>query len=118
MRLYVNGVEIEIKDQFEVLMDLADDGEQLPSGAIIRIRGGPLMLHGRIDGSGLLVVSDQSMQIYEKNGHPGIHVEIDPDSPGPRQTNYFPDDWLPGGKNHDRLVIKADGSQDIYTEGN
>ncbi len=113
MRLYVNDVEIAIKDRFEVLMDLSNDGEQLPAGATIRIRGGPLMLHGRVGGPGLLTVSDQSMQIYELNGHPGIQVEIDPDSPGPRQITYFPGDWLPGGKNYGKLAINADESQDI-----
>lgn len=42
MRLKVNGVEIRVVDQIEIVLEVAPDGEDLIHGIDVKFRGGPL----------------------------------------------------------------------------
>ncbi len=44
MRLKVNGIEIRVVDRIEIKIDVPNDGDTLPNGIVIQIRGGPLMI--------------------------------------------------------------------------
>lgn len=100
MHLKVNGTSIPTYGKFEVDLYLDECGEELPEGAVIRIHGGRLKLHGRPEGAGLYIVADESIEIFERHGNPAIFIEAHNGNPADCMATvvtHWPAEYLPPG---------------------
>lgn len=100
MHLKVNGTSIPTHGKFEIDLYLDECGEALPEGAVIRIHGGRLKLHGRPNGPGLQIVTDETMEIFERHGNSGISLDHHNGIPADRSVtvvSFWPGDYLPPG---------------------
>lgn len=98
MHLKVNGTSIPTYGKFEIDLYLDECGEELPEGAVIRIHGGRLKLHGSPVGPGLRIVADESIEIFEGHGNAAIWVEAHNGIRADCSTTvvtHWPGDYLP-----------------------